>query len=378
VPDLETERSTRLKTLGAVVLAVTVAAGGFALWQRFSPTPPAPGAQQASRAVEVEVAPAAMRDLETVVEAVGTTRARRSVEITPLAAGRVAEINVKAGRQIRSGEVLLRLDDDIQRADLVEAEARLVEARSALKRAETLKRTSAVSESAVDKLVAALAIAEADRERAARRLRDRTVVAPFAGIVGFSDVEPGARVKEGDRIAMLDDLSQVEIEFSLPEALFGSVGPGRRILADASAFPGRTFEGVVETVDSRVDPVARAFKARARVANPDFALPAGMFMHLSVVLDARRALTVPEEALVVDGSRVSVFVVGAENRVERRTVAIGQRSFGFVEVRDGVTEGDRVVVRGVQKVRDGGEVRPRPAGAGAGKPNQAGGASPSG
>ena len=307
-----------------------------------------------------------MRDFETVVEAVGSTHARRSIEITPLASGRVTEIAIRAGAWVKAGDVLLRLDDDIQRADLSEAEAQLSQAQSALDRARTLKKNRVVAASAVDKLIAARTVAEADRARAARRLSDRTVIAPFAGIVGFTEVEQGARIENGIRVATLDDLSMVDIEFWLSEDLFGTVAAGRRIVANAAAFPDRTFTGAIDSIASRVDPVSRAFRVRARVANPDFALPAGMFMHLSVVLDMRQALTVPEEAIVIDGGRTVAFAVierEGKSRVEQRVVALGKRTFGHVEVRDGLAAGDDVIIRGVQKVRDGRWVRVRPSGA---------------
>ncbi len=349
-----------LKQLGVVVLLGALGGGGYLGWQHYSAAAVGPdekGRRGGGRgAPVVETAAAAYRDLETVVEAVGSTRARRAVEITPLAAGRVTAIVFKAGQSVKAGEVLLRLDDEIQRADLIEAEARLKEARAALQRANSLKKNSAVAEASVDTLIAALATAEATRERATRRLRDRTVTAPFAGVVGFSRVEVGARVEDGDTVTTLDDLSQVEIEFSAPENLFGRIDVGQRIVADATAFPGRSFAGTVAIIDTRIDPLGRAFKVRALVDNPDLTLPAGMFMHLSVLLEARRALTVPEEAIVVDVSQAFVYAVTSKDGkdvAERREVTIGQRGFGYVEIVAGVADGEEVVVRGVQRVRDG-------------------------
>jgi len=353
-----------VKQIGVLAVLVAVAGGGYVGWQHFAGQPADAGKGDSPRAkqrpVAVETAVAAYRDLETRVEAVGSTRARQAVEITPLAAGRVVEVAFKAGQSVAAGDMLLRLDDDIQRADLVEAQARVTAAAKALDRARSLRKTSAVADATVDKLVADLAIAQADKDRAARRLHDRTLTAPFAGVVGFSNVEPGARVKEGDIITTLDDLSLLEIEFSLPEGLFGRVRPGQQVFADAAAYPNRVFDGTVESIDSRVEPVSRAFRVRALVANADLALPAGMFMHLSLALDAQRALTVAEEAIVVDGSIAYLFVVSLRDDqayAERRDVTVGRRAFGIVEILDGVTENETVVTRGVQKVRDGGPVR---------------------
>ena len=350
-----------VKQVAIVIVLALIAAGGYFGWQHF--TGDEAGAQQNAGQrppPAVETAKVTLRDLETTVDAVGSTRALRAVEITPLATGQVTEIGFHAGKAVKQGDILLRLDNDIERADLIEADAVLKEAVAALNRAQALRQSSAISAASVDKLVAAVATAQAEKERATRRLRDRTVTAPFAGIVGFSSVELGARVEDGDMVTTLDDLSLVEIEFTLPESLYGRIAPGQHFVADASAFPGREFAGVIETIDSRIDAISRAFRARAVVANPDNALPAGMFMHIAVVLDARQALTVPEEAIVVDASQTYVFVVvpkGEALIAERRDVTIGQRAFGDVEIVAGLAAGEDVITRGVQKASAGKPVR---------------------
>lgn len=354
------------------LIALALVAGfGYFAWQHlFEADAGAAGAQMRSGGwgrtaggrggPAVDVRSVHFSDIETVVEAVGTTRAARAVEIAPAASGRVQEITFRAGQRVEQGEVLLRLDDDIERANLSEARARLREADAALERARALQRSSATSESVIGNLVAELATAQANHDRAERRLRDRTLTAPFAGIVGLTDLEQGARITGGDAITTLDDPAIVEIVFSLPERLYGRIVPGKQVKASASAFPGRTFTGEIALIDSRVNPASRAFRGRAIVANPDHLLPAGMFMHLTILLDSRRGLVVPEESVVIEGSQAHVFVVETENSgslARRRDVTLGQRSFGDIEIIDGVAEGEAVVVRGVQKVRDGRPVR---------------------
>lgn len=350
------------KQLGVLVLIGVVAGGGYFGWQAYGSDSgtSAEADKPKERSVTVEVAPAAYRELDVIVEAVGSTRAHRTVEITPLATGRVTEVNFTAGKQVKGGDVLLRLDDEIQRADLVEAEARLTDAEAALKRSETLKRQNAIATATVDSLVAQVAIAKAERDRAAKHLRDRVVRAPFSGVVGFTEVELGTRVEDGNVVTVLDDLSEVEVEFSLPENLFGKVGIGKRVVAKAAPFPERNFDGAIDTIDSRVDALSRSFKSRAIIVNEDRALPAGMFVHLSVVIQSDPGLAVPEEAVVVDGNRAFVFAIvehDGKQRAERRYITIGRRSFGFVEAKDGISDGELVVVRGVQKVRDGSLVK---------------------
>ena len=356
---------TLVKQIGVLVIIGGVAAAAYFGWQQMIPDQSAQSKGQKNgkvQVVEVEAAPAAMRRIDTIVEAVGTTRAVRSVNISPLSSGRVVEVGFQDGEKVEKGSVLLRLNSEIQRADLAEAEATLKEAKSALKRSTILKRSSAVSEAALDRLVAQADIAKATRDRAAKLLRDRVIRAPFAGLIGFSSIEPGARVNEDNVIAILDDLSAVEVEFSVPEGLFGKLKIGDEVQARATPFPERIFTGTIAAIDTRIDNISRSFKVRGIIANEDQALPAGMFVHVSIVLDGSNALAIPEEAVVVDGSRAFVFALSSTEdpkvqRVDRRLISTGRRSFGYVEITEGLKSGEAVVIRGVQKVRDGSLVR---------------------
>lgn len=340
-----------------VVLLLAVAGAGTYGWNLYAPAGEEPGGRGAEGARVVVTAPVERRALERRVEAVGTTRARQAVEVVPLASGRIEALLFEAGAVVPAGHVLARLDDDIERADLAEAEALLREQELALDRARTLKTSSAVSQATIDQLEAAVATARARVDRAARRLADRRIEAPFAGRVGLRKVDVGARVDDDTVIVTLDDLAEIEIAFELPEHLFGRVAIGQPVLATSAAFGDRTFDGMVRRVDTRIDPVARSFAVRAALPNPALELPAGMFMHLVLVVERRTALVVPEAAVVVEGDARALFVVEA-GRAVRRAVELGQREPGLVEVRSGVHEGEAVIVQGLQRVRDGVPVAP--------------------
>ena len=142
----------------------------------------------------------------------------------------------------------------------------------------------------MDELQAAFLGAQARLDVARKQLADRTVKAPFAGVVGIRRVDVGARVDDDTVLTTLDDLSEVEIEFSVPEIFFGRVRQGQTVSATSAAFPGRAFSGRIVTVDTRIGAVSRAFRVRAILPNPDLVLHAGMFMHVEVVLEERPAV----------------------------------------------------------------------------------------
>lgn len=304
--------------------------------------------------------------VENRVEAVGTTLAIRSVNVAAGASGTVRDINFEAGQSVAVGDVLVRLDEEVARADLAEARADLAEVRSRLERARTLRRNNTVAEATLEQLQAEEAAAIAEVDRANKRLADRVIRAPFSGVVGFRRVEIGARVQETTVLTGLDDLSAVEIEFSVSETLFGQVEPGQPVIAQAAAFPDRSFKGTVSTIDSRVDTTSRSFSVRALLDNSDRALPAGMFMHLTLLLDTIQALTVPEEAIIPQGGKTYLFVV-KDGRAERRDVTLGGRMPGRVAVSAGVEAGEKIVIQGQQRLQNGSPVRDAatpPAGAG--------------
>lgn len=325
--------------------------GGYELYQRQVPAQAAVNDEGAPPAV-VEVAQSTRRTIRETVEAVGSTRARQSIDIVPESSGRIVALDITPGRHVAAGAVLLRLDDVIERADLDQANARLLERTKAVERATKLRLSNAVAESALEEATVGLAEAQAELDRARRRFDDRTIRAPFAGVVGLAEVDRGARVEAGTFITRLDDLAEVEIEFALPETLFARVRPGLRIAAGSAAFPGREFGGTIDAIDNRIDPVSRSFRARAVIPNPDGVLPAGMFMSLVLTLSQAEFTVVPEEAVILEAAQSYVFAVrdGIAHRVAVRT---GGRRDGMVTILDGLAPGQDVVVRGLQRVRDG-------------------------
>lgn len=346
------------KQILILALLAAVGYGGYEGYQRYLAAldnAGDPGGRRGAGAAVVELAPAQRKTLNETIEAVGTTRAQQSIEIVPEASGRIEEINFIAGQHVEKDAVLVRLDDAIARADMAEAQAKLVERERVLERVTQLRSSNAVAEATLEEAIARLAEVNAQVDRAAQRLAERTLRAPFAGTVGLSEVDHGARVNAGTLIARIDDLSTVEVEFSLPETLFARIENGQEIAATSAAFPGRTFAGQIDAVDSRIDPVGRSFRARAVIPNPDGTLPAGMFMSLELILSQTDHIVVPEEAIVFQAAETYVFRVQGD-KAARVAVQTGQRRDGMVAILAGLSEGDEVVIRGLHRVRDGGAV----------------------
>jgi membrane fusion protein (multidrug efflux system) len=340
----------------AGLLVVALGAGGFVYHRSQTDGEAAAAVGRGASAVPVQIVAAEAGTVRDRIEAVGSTLARQAVDIVALTSGRVAEIAFEPGARVETGAVLVRLDDIAEQAAVAEAEAGLREAELALDRARKLRANNTVAQATVDELEAAYLGTHARVDAARKQLADRTVRAPFPGVVGIRGVDVGARVDDETVLTTLDDLAEVEIEFSVPEIYFGQVRDGQAVSATSSAFPGRTFAGRIATIDTRIGEVSRAFRVRAVIPNPDLTLPAGMFMHVEVVLAERSAVLIPEEAVVAEGERTFVFTV-QDARAQRRDVQLGQRAAGMVEVIEGVEPGEVVVRTGMQRLRDGIAVR---------------------
>ena len=330
----------------------------------------------------VSIAKVRSERLSQKLEALGNARANESVDISSKISNVVTAIMFGDGERVRRGQVLVQLDDAQARADVAAAEAAVAESERLYNRSRELMSTEALSKAQFDQLEATLKANRARLSAANARFQDTVIRAPFSGRVGLRRVSVGTLISPGDVITTLDDTSVIKLDFSVPENFLASLREGLAVRASAPAFPGRTFTGKVASIDSRVDMNTRSVTVRALLANEDGALRPGMFLSVSLANDERAALMIPEEALTPEAERQFVFVVN-DGKAERREVRIGGRSPGSVEVLAGLSAGERVIVEGTQKVRDGAAVRtteiaadvPPVAGSGSHEANTAGAAS---
>lgn len=319
-----------------------------------------PVAADRGRAVPVVlVQPLARREFADETQALGTTRAAESVDITARVTNVITEIHFEEGKFVQEGAVLADLESSEARADYAAAQAALVESRGQYTRSRELLRTSAVSESQVEQLEAQMRANEAALAAAEARVADHRIRAPFAGRVGLRRVSVGALVSPGTVITTLDDLSTILLDFDVPETHMAGVEARQTLTARSAAYPDIAFEGVVETIDSRVDPQTRAVRVRARLPNELGLLKPGMFMTVRVLRASTPLLLVPEQALVPRQTRQFLYIV-EDGVVREAEVAVGRRVPGYAEIVAGANEGDAVIIEGTQHVRDGAAVTARP------------------
>ncbi|MGE8568041.1 Multidrug resistance protein MdtA precursor [compost metagenome] len=351
----------------AVLLAAVAAglAAGAALgvfvprWLAPGATPPA---QSAARPVAAPAAPVRV-EVATVKEipfarglsAVGSLRSDESVVLRPEVVGRIQAIEFKEGQPVTRGQVLIRLDDSVPRAELAQARANLTLAQSHYRRAVELQGKGFVSQQARDESASTLKVQEAAVALAQARLDKMTISAPFAGIVGLRSVSVGDYVNQGQDLAPLEAIDPLKVDFRVPEMYLSKVRVGQQLTLRLDALPGQERQGQVYAVSPLVDAGGRSILLRATVANNDAVLRPGMFARVQLLFNQDKALVAPEAALSPSGETQYVYRV-KDGKAERREVTIGERREGRVEILTGVAAGDQLVVAGIQRVTDGAAV----------------------
>lgn len=344
--------------LGIAVLLIALAVGGW-LGMAGTERRDAGSAQpRTSGPVAVETAAVRLGTVTETVTAVGTSRAAKAVRIVSTVPGLVTRLTFEAGQRVEAGALLVELDRAGEQAAVREAEAELVNLRAQMVRSESLYTRKLLSAADLDELRGRLGVAQARLEAAQSRLEKRSIRAPFRGVVGLRNISPGDYVDSATLLTTLDQRDVMELEFRVPERWFGVVTPGRPVVATSVAFVGRTFTGTVRQVDTRIDPATRSFRVRAELPNPDAVLPDGLFMAVRLTIaERRRAVLVPEEAVIAAGGRSFVYVVG-DGIAVRTAVTTGQRQDAAIEVLNGLAAGTEVVIKGQQSLRDRSPVRP--------------------
>jgi membrane fusion protein (multidrug efflux system) len=332
-------------------------AGAVAAGPRATASGAAGPAGASAGPVLVEVGKVEAQTLEEDAQAVGSVRSRQGVILRPEVSGRIAKLDFTDGQRVRRGQLLVQLDDALQQAQLKQALAQASIARTNMQRNRELVAQNFVSQSALDQSLAALDVAEAQVALAQAQLQRMKIVAPFDGVSGLRSVAVGDYVKDGADMVTIEDLSQVLVDFRLPERFIARVKPGQVVDVSLDAIPGRQFTGRVDALDSLIDANGRSLLVRARLDNPGGLLKSGLFARARIVFARREnALTVPEEALVPQGGKQYLIKVvdGPTGKVSQRIEAnIGLRLPGRVEILDGLTVGDKVVTAGQTRLMRG-------------------------
>ncbi len=352
--------TVRLTTQMAVIAALAgVVALGWWMFVTDGDASPGNGARKRAGATLVLVESIKFAEDKVVLRAVGTGEALKSASIHPSVSGEVIEVSFKAGERVKRGDVLVRLDSKHQRLAVGLAEVAVKEAARQVKRLQRLAPSGAAS-------VARLQTTETEHESARLRLaqaraslRDRTVYAPFDGVVGLTDIERGDRVSEQTMIATLDDRSSILVDFNLPEEFAFRLRSGDPVALRPWTRREVVLAGAVAELGSRIDPVTRTLRIKAAIPNKGDAIRPGTSFDVQIAFTGGRYATIPEVAVLWSRDGAYSWRVTAST-AEKVFVSIVRRDKGRILVDGPLGAGDTIVVEGVQGLRAAQKLRTEP------------------
>ena len=301
------------------------------------------------------------------VTAVGTLRSDESVMVRSEQAGRIVSLNFREGQPVRKGQLLVQLDDSVTRAELEQAKANLKLAKANFDRTSELREKNFVSGQAKDQAENALKVAEANVHVIDARLGRFNIEAPFSGTIGLRSASIGDYVKDGQDIVNLEKTDPIKVDFKVPELFQSKVRVGQSLAVTLDSLPNQRFTGTLYAVNPQLDASGRAVVLRAQMSNREALLKPGMFARVRLALsESVETLVVPEQAVFMQGEEQLIYRV-VDGRASRTKVEIGQRRDAKVEIVQGVSAGDTIVLAGWQRLREGAAVRPAGGGGGAPK-----------
>lgn len=295
------------------------------------------------------VRPAAFSE---TVSATGSLRADEGVELQAETNGKVVAINFKEGTAVRKGDLLVKLNDADLRASLARAQYRRELAKTREHRYAQLLGQKVVTQDDYDSALNDVNVQQAEMDLYQAQIAETEIRAPFDGVVGLRYVSLGAFVNATTRIATLQRLDNLKVDFAVPEKYTGRVVVGSPINFTVAG-GAQKFKGHIYAIDPRIDAGTRTLLIRALTDNRDGSLLPGAFANIEFTLrELRDALLIPSEAVIPGLDEKNVFVM-SDGKAERRAVQTGTRTASTVHILSGLAPGDIVITSGIQQMRAG-------------------------
>lgn len=290
------------------------------------------------------------------IEAVGTTVAMESVNITTTLTETIASVNFTEGQKVAQGDILATLSQQEELAVKEQAELDLAEQERELRRLEGLRKTNAISQTDFDRQVtraeqARLRLAETDA-----KIEDRVIRAPFSGVVGLRNLSAGALVRPGDVITTVDQIDKLKIDIAIPAVRVGQIGVGTTITAVAGNNTG-AVEGEIIALDTRVNVASRTIGARAVIDNSSGKLLPGMLVKVNVAGLSVESYKVPEGSVMLRGAEQFVYVINDQQQAIATPVEVEGRTAGWAYIAKTLPAGSQVVTEGIHQLRSGDTVK---------------------
>ena len=351
-------------TIMILAVILLVAAIGFVVFRNITKQIAEGSAPQPP--VVVTAMQVGKQEWQPQLEAVGSLRAVRGVDVTSEIAGLVREVRFKSGEKVKGGAILIQLNADSDLAQLASLKAAADLAQTTLNRDRVQLAAEAISQAQVDNDEADLKSKRAQAASEQATIDKKTIRAPFSGRLGITLVNPGQYLNPGDKVVTLQTIDPIFIDFNLPQQQISGVSVGQPVAVLSDAYPGHPFSGKVTAIDAKVDTATRNVQIEATVMNADKQLLPGMFARAAVDSGEKKTyLTLPQTAITYNPYGATVFVTADKKDAKGNTQVQAQQVFvtpgptrgDQVAILKGVSEGATVITSGQLKLKNGTPLR---------------------
>jgi membrane fusion protein (multidrug efflux system) len=349
------------KPIIILIVCAALILGGVFAWQRVVAGFIGKYMKQAATAPQtVSTVTAVETSWQAHIEAVGSLRAARGADLGPQASGVVDTIHFESGNDVPAGAVLLRLRQNDDPAKLAQLEATAEYAQQTYTRDQEQFAAQAISQATLDSDLSTLKSARAQVAAQQALMDEKIVRAPFAGRLGIRQIDEGQYLAAGTTVVTLQALDPIYVDFYVPQQALAQIKVKDAVTAHVDAYPGTDFQGVIASINSKVDTASRNVQVRASVPNPDKRLVPGMYASIEIANGAPRTLvTLPQTTITHNPYGDTVFVVQSGKDDQGKTKLTVQQQF----VRTGPTRGDQVAlldgVKAGAEVVSGGQIKLR-------------------
>lgn len=315
------------------------------------------GAESATAAIPVQVESPSRGEMLSVYAGTAPLQADQEATVVAKVGGEVRDILVEEGDVVKDGQVLARLDGDRLRFELQQTEVNLRKLEREYQRTLELFNRKLVASAAVDNARSEMEWLKAARDLAQLNLGYTEIRAPIAGVVSARHIKVGNTINVNDRTFQVTDLDPLIAEVHVPEREFAKLRAEQAVTIVVDALAGANFAGRVQRISPTLDAATGTFKATIEVLDPKRSLKPGMFARVGIVLERRSAaLRIPRGAIVEAEGAPTVFVAKGD-KAEQRSIKTGLTNAGLIEVVDGLSGDERIVVVGQNGLKSGSAIR---------------------
>lgn len=312
--------------------------------------------QESATPLPVEASMPARADIYAMYATTGTLESDSDAPVLARAAGEVVEILVEEGTLVEQGQILVRLDGEQLRLEMLQARANLDQVRSEYERLVDLQKRGLVSVAMYEGLMYDLDALEASYELKRLNYGYTKIRAPIAGIVSSREIKVGHQININDPVFRITDTSRLVAYLKIPQTELENFSAGHAVKLSVDAIPDTLFAATIDRISPTIDSRNGTFRATAYIDNSDNNLAPGMFARFNIAYEKHAdALVIPSDA-VIEEDTISVVYIITGDSVERRVIEIGIKTGGMIEVLSGLDINESVVVTGQSGLRDGSRV----------------------